>query len=80
MLVVNKISGISYSFFPVFSDAKTRFVHPQYRYALEGSAGYLSSPNYPHPYPIDEDCSWVIHVSLGGTIELRVVVSAFVYV
>ena len=43
--------------------------------ALEGPSGSLASPGFPQSFSDEFDCSWIIHVAAGGTIQLRVMQS-----
>ena len=38
----------------------------------EGPSGFLTSPGYPMRVEEQVNCDWVIHVAVGGTIQLRV--------
>ena len=49
-----------------FADSKHRCSHK-----LQGNSGVLTSPNYPHLYPDNVDCDWLIHVDVGEVIKLR---------
>ncbi|KAM8966399.1 CUB and sushi domain-containing protein 3 [Pelodytes ibericus] len=37
---------------------------------LTGSAGFILSPNFPHPYPHSKDCDWTITVNADYVISL----------
>lgn len=37
---------------------------------LTGSAGFILSPNFPHPYPHSRDCDWTITVNPDYVISL----------
>ncbi|XP_075438529.1 CUB and sushi domain-containing protein 3 isoform X5 [Ascaphus truei] len=37
---------------------------------LTGSAGFILSPNFPHPYPHSRDCDWTITVNADYVISL----------
>lgn len=47
-------------------------LHPdKCSHALEGNSGVFTTPNYPHPYPNNIDCHWLIHVAVGEQIQLH---------
>lgn len=37
---------------------------------MDMSQGVIASPNYPSPYPGNQNCEWVVQVTTGRTIEV----------
>ncbi|XP_039305004.1 cubilin isoform X2 [Solenopsis invicta] len=38
---------------------------------LRATSGVIESPNYPHPYPINQNCSWMIVAPSDHTLKLQ---------
>lgn len=38
---------------------------------LRSTSGVIASPNYPHPYPANQTCSWLIVGPTDHTIKLQ---------
>ncbi|VEN57932.1 unnamed protein product, partial [Callosobruchus maculatus] len=38
---------------------------------LKGNKGFITSPNYPHPYPKNTKCEWLIEVAYGYSVEIE---------
>uniref|UniRef100_A0A915I2G4 CUB domain-containing protein n=1 Tax=Romanomermis culicivorax TaxID=13658 RepID=A0A915I2G4_ROMCU len=38
---------------------------------LTSSSGFISSPNFPNPYPLGTECNWLIKVKTGYTVQFK---------
>ena len=38
---------------------------------LSGENGEITSPGYPKDYPLNKDCTWIISVANGKTVQLQ---------